>query len=59
MAESGIDYSKLLGEYRREVKAMQAEIDALMLEFCPERMTPAQIKEWARHQKPSPIKVDF
>lgn len=30
----------------------QAEIDRLMLEFCPEEMTEDQKAEWAKHQKP-------
>lgn len=32
--------------------AQQAEIDRLMLEYCPEEMTPAQVEEWGRNQKP-------
>jgi hypothetical protein len=36
----------------REAGAKQAEIDRLMLEFCPEEMTPEQIGNWAKHQKP-------
>jgi len=31
--------------------ALQAKIDALMWEYCPEEMTEAQISEWARHQR--------
>jgi hypothetical protein len=30
--------------------ALQAKIDALMLEYCPNEMTPEQIDEWGRHQ---------
>ncbi len=33
-----------------ERDALQASIDALMLEYCPDDMTPEQTKEWARHQ---------
>lgn len=29
---------------------LQAKIDALMLEHCPDEMTPEQIAEWAKHQ---------
>ena len=32
--------------------ALQAKIDRLMLEHCPEDMTEAQIQEWGSHQKP-------
>ena len=31
--------------------ALQAKIDALMLEYCPEDMTPEQIENWNRHQR--------
>lgn len=40
--------------YREKLGAKQAKIDWLMLEFCPDEMTPAQIEEWGRHQKPAP-----
>lgn len=46
-----------VSEIRRLVKlnnSLQAKIDALMLEYCPEEMTPEQIKNWEKHQKPSP-----
>lgn len=33
---------------------MQAKIDALMLEYCPDEMTPEQVAEWGRHQKRVP-----
>jgi hypothetical protein len=32
-------------------KMQQAEIDRLMLEFCPGEMTQEQIDEWKKHQK--------
>lgn len=37
-----------------EIEAKQAKIDALMLEYCPDEMTPAQLQNWASHQKPVP-----
>ena len=33
--------------------ALQARIDELMLEYCPDEMTEAQKANWARHQKPA------
>lgn len=39
----------------RECDARQAKIDALMMEHCPEEMTPEQTAEWARHQVPSEL----
>ena len=32
------------------IAAMQAKIDALMLEYCPDEMTPEQVENWKRHQ---------
>lgn len=36
---------------REDVEAKQAEIDLLMLEFCPDEMTPEQLANWASHQR--------
>ena len=33
-------------------KALQAKIDMLMLEYCPDEMTQAQKDEWAANQVP-------
>jgi hypothetical protein len=30
---------------------LQAQIDRLMLEYCPDEMTPGQLTNWAAHQK--------
>lgn len=37
-------------ELVRQNEGKQSRIDALMLEYCPEEMTPEQKAEWARHQ---------
>ena len=37
----------------RKADALQAQLDALMLKFCPEEMTEAQKENWARHQRPA------
>jgi len=34
-----------------QLEAKQAEIDRLMLEFCPEEMTEEQVNNWKQHQK--------
>lgn len=34
-----------------KLAAAQAKIDELMLEYCPEEMTPEQIAEWGRNQE--------
>lgn len=35
----------------QQLNAAQAEIDELMLEYCPNEMTKEQLDEWARHQR--------
>lgn len=42
---------------RAQVGALQARVDALMLEFCPGEMTEEQIETWARHQRPASDEV--
>lgn len=42
-------------DLKKQVASKQAEIDGLMLEYCPGDMTTEQIEEWCRHQHP----VDF
>lgn len=39
---------------QKTIQAKQAEIDRLMLEFCPDEMTPEQMAEWERHQRGVP-----
>lgn len=34
-----------------QIYNLQAKLDALMLEYCPDEMTPEQIAEWGRNQK--------
>lgn len=34
------------------ISSMQAKIDSLMLEYCPNEMTPEQLKEWGENQLP-------
>ena len=40
-------------ELEAALNAKQAEIDRLMLEYCPDEMTIEQVKEWERHQRPA------
>ena len=42
----------------RTIAAMQAKIDALMLEYCPGEMTREQIANWREHQIPSPYRSE-
>jgi hypothetical protein len=36
---------------KAERDALQARIDALMLEYCPEEMTEEQLKTWKENQR--------
>lgn len=36
----------------KQYQALQAKLDAVMLEHCPEEMTPDQIEGWAKSQLP-------
>lgn len=42
-------------ELKEQLGAKQAEIDRLMLEFCPQEMTEQQLETWKRNQMP----IDF
>lgn len=44
-------FTNKIDELQRLCDAKQAKIDALMLEFCPEEMTPEQVKTWGEHQR--------
>ena len=46
------DFEALYLAYRAKYEAVQAKLDELMLEYCPDEMTPEQIAEWARNQVP-------
>lgn len=43
---------KRIEQLEGELAEAQAKIDRLMLEYCPDEMTTAQIENWAKHQKP-------
>lgn len=45
-------YERGWEERNREVLALQAKLDAVMLEYCPDEMTEEQTAEWERHQRP-------
>ena len=53
MAKPPFTMSKYASEVellRAKCAWLQARVDALMLEYCPEEMTPEQIAEWGRNQ---------
>ena len=39
-------------EEMRKRDSVQAKLDAVMLEHCPDEMSKEQLEEWARHQQP-------
>ncbi|MEY8688468.1 MAG: hypothetical protein AB9M53_01130 [Leptothrix sp. (in: b-proteobacteria)] len=41
-----------------QLAAKQAKIDRLMLEHCPDEMTPEQLATWAAHQRVHPAESD-
>lgn len=47
-----ISYEDLSKLVERVQARQQAQIDALMLEYCPDEMTPEQIRNWGDHQVP-------
>ena len=51
------DAGVLEGMCRRQsdIDSLQARIDELMLEYCPNEMTPEQVQEWAKNQAVSDI----
>jgi hypothetical protein len=40
-----------LAAAKKDANAKQAKIDALMLEWCPDEMTPEQLEEWGNRQQ--------
>lgn len=41
-----------LSAAKKDADSKQARIDELMLEYCPNEMSPEQIEEWEKHQVP-------
>lgn len=50
-----IDYGEAMAAWgaAQERERMQARIDALMLEYCPDEMSEEQKRNWAAHQVPA------
>ena len=51
----------LEGMIRRQadIDDKQTKIDALMLEWCPDDMTPEQLAEWAKNQAVSDVVINI
>lgn len=51
-AERGIEeLEQQLAEAQKDAGAKQAQIDRLMLEYCPDEMTVEQVAAWGNHQR--------
>jgi hypothetical protein len=44
------DYDREINKLLKQLAHKQFEIDNLMLEYCPDRMTYEQLENWSRHQ---------
>lgn len=53
----GYEAAEMIIDLRAQVAALQARVDALMLEFCPDEMNEEQLDHWARHQRPASDEV--
>lgn len=38
---------------KKKLDHVQAKLDAVMLEFCPNEMTKKQLKVWGKNQRPA------
>lgn len=46
------DQAHVINELSAKKNALQAQIDALMLEYCPQDMTTEQFDNWKDYQRP-------
>ena len=43
---------EMLDRNAEQIASKQAQIDRLMMEYCPEEMSPEQKAEWEKYQQP-------
>lgn len=58
-AASGTMYEDEFNNLADEIERLQARIDALMLEHCPDEIKPEQAANWERHQVAAPNNIDM
>lgn len=49
--EAGSDCTCGVDDVNARIAAVQCEVDRLMLEYCPDEMTPEQVKAWEEAQR--------
>ncbi|MCK9563618.1 MAG: hypothetical protein M0R02_12970 [Bacteroidales bacterium] len=42
---------QIIADIKAIVGEKQAQIDRLMMEFCPDEMSPRQVREWEQNQR--------
>ena len=52
MKEAWEACSEQVNDLKQQLAAKQAQIDELMLEYCPDEMTEERLAEYARNQVP-------
>lgn len=50
LLSNSFQYNSMADKRSAEIAALQARIDSLVLEHCPDEMTAEQKDEWAKHQ---------
>lgn len=58
-ATSGPGAAPIESSKQKEIQRLQAKIDELMLEYCPDEMTPEQMAEWAKHQRVATVQPTY
>lgn len=48
-------YLEVISKKERRISHLQAKIDMLMIEYCPDEMAEEQWANWGKHQRPSKI----
>ena len=46
-----VDRLPAIAKYEAMLNALQAQVDRLMIEYCPDEMSAEQIANWERHQQ--------
>lgn len=58
LKQANIAYSSENANLRGRAMTAEAKIDALMLEYCPDEMTPEQVETWGKSQRVAKLRKD-